>query len=88
MMWHWFNWGWGGFGGWWFMPIIMIVVVGLIIWGFIALFRSAGWAGRGSGGCCGSTYSGSESALDILKRRYASGEIGKEEFEEKKKALS
>ncbi len=30
----------------------------------------------------------SDSALDILKRRYASGEINREEYEEKKKALS
>ncbi len=89
MMWHWFNGSWGGFGGYggaWFMPIIMIVVLGLIIWGIVAVVRRAGWAG--SGGCCGSSYMTSNSALDILKRRYASGEIGKEEFEEKKKALS
>jgi len=28
-----------------------------------------------------------DSALDILKRRYASGEINREEYEEKKQAL-
>jgi putative membrane protein len=84
MMWNWFNGGWG-FGGWWFMPVIMIVVLGLIIWGIVMLFRRVGWAG--GGGCCGNSTVTTYSALEILKRRYASGEISKEEFEEKKKDL-
>ncbi len=78
MMGPWFGWG---FGGWW-MLAIMIVFWGLVIWGIVALVR------RTSGnGCCGSNLQHSESALDILKKRYARGEVTKEEFEEKKKAL-
>lgn len=67
----------GGFGWWWFMPIFMIIFWGLIIWGIVALIRRA------------SSSSGqADSALEVLKRRYAKGEINKEEFEQKKKDLS
>jgi putative membrane protein len=82
MMWPWFNGGYGGFWGMWFMPVIMIVVFGLIIWGIFALVR-----GTARGGCCGSSELSSDSALEILKKRYARGEISKEEFEERKKNL-
>jgi hypothetical protein len=46
MMWGWFNGGYGGFWGMWFMPIIMIAVWGLIIWGIVAFVR-----GTNRGGC-------------------------------------
>jgi putative membrane protein len=65
------------------MMIPMVLFWGLIIWGIIALTRGA-WHG------CG-IHSHSEhedSALNVLKRRYARGEISKEEFEEKKKDLA
>ena len=79
MMWH-------GFGGFWFMPLIGLVVLGLIIWLIVVLVRRGNWAG--SGGCCGSSpVSSSESPLDILKKRYARGEINKQEYEDRKKDL-
>jgi len=70
----------GGFGWGWFMPIIMIVFWGLVIWGIVALVRGLSRGDAGS-----STQS--DSALEILKRRYARGEITKREYEERKKDL-
>lgn len=57
----------------------MIVFWGLIVLGLIFLIR---WL-------IGVTKAikREESALDILKKRYARGEIDKEEFEQKKKDL-
>ena len=79
MMWPGYGWGFGGLS--WIMPVVMVVVWGLIIWGIVMLVR------RGGNGCCGSSQTTTESALDILKRRYASGDISKEEFEEKKRVI-
>ena len=71
----------GGFGGFWFMPIIMIVFWGLVIWGIVALVRGVSAGSRGSS-------NQADSALEILKRRYARGEITKQEYEERKKDLT
>lgn len=71
---------WGGFG--WFMPFFMIIFWGLLIWGLIYLVRS-------SGGEVKPKMNGNDGrALEILKERFAKGDISKEEFEEKKKILS
>ena len=74
--------GWESFGYafWWIFPIIMIVL--MIVF---CLFMM-----RGFMGCMrGSHRSGSsDSAMDILNKRYASGEVDKNEYEEKKKAIS
>ncbi len=75
-------WMMGGFGG--LMMIPMILFWGLIVWGIV-------WLVRGAGGCCGMSHSDHaehhDSALDILKTRYARGEINKQEFEDKKRDL-
>ncbi len=71
----------GGFGGGWFMPIFMVIFWGLVIWGIVALVRGVSpSSGTGSSGSL-------DSPLEILKRRYARGDISREEFEARKKDL-
>jgi putative membrane protein len=73
-------WMMGGFGFGWLMPIFGIVFLGLLIWAVIAI-------AQGTGGTAKQESVEPKSALEILKDRYARGEIGKEEFEEKRKDL-
>lgn len=63
---------------------IGMLILGLIFWilviiGLVLLIKYL-WEGSGA-------KRQMESALEILKKRYASGEITKEEFEEKKKDI-
>lgn len=71
--------GWGGHGfGWIFMVLFWVLVVA----GIVALIR--GLSSRSGGGSSAAP----ESPLEILKSRYAKGEIDKKEFEEKKTDLT
>ena len=70
----------------WGMGIGALVV--LMFWIFViaGIALLVVWvAGRALGGGAGR---GVESALEILKKRYARGEISKAEYEEKKKDLA
>lgn len=85
-MWHSSNWGDGfcngvsffgfghGFLGW----ILFLLFWGMIIFGIISILRRL---------ISRNLPSNSENALDILKRRYASGEINDQEFLEMKAVL-
>ncbi len=75
-----FTWGWNqmmnfGSGG-IFLMFVFAIVIGLIIYFIITNTKS----NRYSGGF-------SETSLDIIKERFAKGEITEEEFEKMKKAL-
>jgi putative membrane protein len=75
------TWGWNqmmnfGYGGGMFMMFIFAIVIGLIIYFIITNTKS----NRYTGGF-------SETSLDIIKERFAKGEITEEEFEKMKKAL-
>ena len=75
---------WGGFGmifGYMFMRLLLAAV----IVGIIYLVRSL--AGSGSPGMFAGPGHGTDRAINILKERFARGEIDKEEFEERRKLL-
>jgi putative membrane protein len=75
--WGW-SWGWG-----------MAVLHGLLWWvililGIVVLVRLLSGGARRAGPASPAP----ETALEILKKRYARGEIGRDEFEEKKRDLA
>lgn len=69
---HW-EYGWGMGFGWIFMILFWV----LVILGIVFVIKMI--AGSGS------KWEQPETALDILKKRYAKGEISREEFEQMKK---
>ena len=73
---HWWGDPWWH-GGMWIGPIIMLTIMLVVVYFlFGRRGREAPW-----------THEGSETALDILKKRYARGELSKEEFDQVKKDL-
>ena len=71
-----------GYGAVWVMGIINIIFWVAVIIGVIYLIK---WLSASSKQ--GGKEKKENTALDILKERYAKGEINREEFEEKKKVL-
>lgn len=79
-----YDWGWGGhpmmWGTWGFGMMLMMIVFWVLI--IVAVVLGIRWLiGQGK-------TSKSDSALEILRQRYARGEINKEEFETKRKDLA
>lgn len=64
--------GWFGMGLWWILIIALVVAVGV-------------WAFRRAGD---SPSAPRETARDVLDKRYARGEIGRDEYEQKKRDLA
>lgn len=84
-MWGYYGYYWGF--GWWIIPIAIIIMCAL------CFLMMRGWMGcmmcgpfsRNAGDSLSSEHS--ESAREILNKRHARGEIGVEEYEEKKKDI-
>jgi putative membrane protein len=71
----WF-WGFGLIG-----LVIRIAVWGVLIMFVLRLFGQSSWRSARGG------YGSEQSALEVLKRRYAAGEISREQFEDMRRVL-
>jgi len=76
---------WGGWHGWFMGPIMMIVFIGFVVALVVLLVKWLGGSGHGHSAQPHSPLA--QTPLDILKERFAKGEIDKNEFEEKRKML-
>ena len=74
---------WGWHHGWHIgaivMLVLLVVIIGLVVWGIVALTKRGATVSRTEG---------EVDALEIAKRRYARGEITKEQFDQIKKDLA
>jgi len=68
---------WNGFHWWWLIPIAMMVLCFLMMRGRRGCVTVWPWSRHAP-----------ESAREILDKRYALGEISKEEYEEKKRDIT
>jgi putative membrane protein len=76
---RWGGWMWGA--GMWLGGLAMLVFWGALIVGAVLVVRLLGGLPGGD------ERTASASALDILKRRYASGEVTREQYEQMRKDL-
>jgi uncharacterized membrane protein len=68
---------------WWIFPVVMIIFCFFMMRGRMGSMM----CGHGSHGTDNNQTQSSDSAIEILDRRYALGEIDKAEYEEKKSTL-
>lgn len=84
MMYDW--WGYGAWAG-WIAIVLTVVFLAAIIVGIVFLVRGMSGDSRGSQGQASPTARLGGDARDIVRRRYAAGEIDREEYEQKLRDL-
>lgn len=79
-------WG-GGMYGWFLGPLMMIVWIALIVGAVVLVLRLTGVTGHSRHPDGRSPETRGPDAMDILRERFARGEIDKAEFEERRALL-
>ncbi len=69
-----------GWGGMWFGWIIWLVIIGGIVWAVVTIVNNNNRKQQ-------NYFPREEDSLEILKKRYARGEINREQFEQMKQDL-
>jgi putative membrane protein len=89
------GWGMGWGGGWWLMLVLGIIFLIALIVGIVYLAKSLSSGGQGPATddrpmnrYGDATQPQRESPQDILQRRYAAGEIDREEYQSRLRDLS
>ena len=72
------------FSYWWIVPIVMMILCFLMMRGRMGRMM----CGFGPRGINNNQTRKSDTAMEILDKRYASGEISREEYEERKSVLT
>ncbi len=70
-----------GWGGMWFGWIFWLVIIGGIVWALVTMVNNNNRKQQ-------NYFPREEDALEILKKRYARGEINREQFEQIKQDLN
>lgn len=82
MMWDWY--GWGGAGAWLMLLFMLLFAAGVVI-GFVYLVRAL--AAGPTAGRQEAARPPRDDAREVLRRRYAAGEIDREEFLRRRRDL-
>ncbi len=82
-------WSWGEFGGWGMGLgiLLMILFWALVILGIVAVVRWLSWESQGRRERAEGARPRDKTPLEIVRERYARGEIDRDEYEQKRRDL-
>jgi putative membrane protein len=76
---------WGGWYGMFFGPLMMVIFIAVVV---VMVTLAVRWLGGTGHGAAPHAPPPARTPLDILKERFARGEIDKDEFEERRRLLA